>query len=442
MRVLLTSFAHHTHYHGLVPLAWALRAAGHEVRVASQPALTDVVTGSGLTAVPVGTDHRIHETRTRMSGEPRPNHPAIQFDEARAQPLDWEHALGIDTLLTPYFYALANDTMVDDLVAFARTWRPDLVLWEPTTYAGAVAAHVTGAAHARVLWGPDVAGSARRKFLELRDRQPPAHREDPIAEWLTRTVARFGVTFPDGFEESLVTGHWTVDPTPASLRLPTGLPIVGMRYVPYNGTSVIPDWLHEPPRRPRVCLTLGVSAREVLGGDGVSQGDLLEALADLDIEVVATLDSGQREHLGRVPAHTRLVDFVPMDALLPTCAAIVHHGGAGTYATAMLHAVPQVMLAELWDAPVKARAVAEYGAGSFLPPAGLTARAVREAVVRTLEDPSVADAARRLRDEVLSEPTPAAVVPELERLTRAHRRGGPVEPAGGDRPTAVPATTG
>ncbi|GAA1078480.1 activator-dependent family glycosyltransferase [Nocardiopsis composta] len=418
MRVLFTSLAHNTHYYTLVPLAWALRAAGHEVRVASQPALSDTITASGLTAVPVGTDHRIHQTRVRMNGEPRPDHPAIDFDEVRAVEPDWEHVLGRETLLTPYFYALANnDEMVDALVAHARAWRPDLVVWEPVTFAGAVAARAAGAAHARLMWGSDVLGSARRTFLRLRDAQPPEHREDPLRDWLTWTLERHSCTF----DEEAVTGQWTIDPAPASLRLPTGLPTVGMRYVPYNGPSVLPEWLSEPPERPRICLTLGVSAREVLGGDGVSLADLIEGLADLDIELVATLDPGQREALGRVPANTRLVDFVPLDALLPSCAGIIHHGGAGTFSTALVRGVPQIVLAALWDAPVKARRLAELGAGAMIGPAELTGEAVRAQVERLIADPSVAAAAGRLREEALADPSPADLVPELERLAARHR---------------------
>nr|BAC57037.1 glycosyltransferase [Micromonospora griseorubida] len=418
MRVLLTSFAHNTHYHGLVPLAWALRSAGHEVRVASQPALAETITESGLTAVPVGTDHLIVQTRIQMAGEPRPTHPAFQFHEARTGAFDWEDALGLDTLLTAFYYAVVNnDAMIDDMVSFARSWRPDLVLWEPTTYAGPVAARASGAAHARVLWCPDVVGSARRKFLALQEQEHPARREDPLAEWLTWTLARYGCTFA----EEVTVGQWTVDPTPPSLRLPTGLPTLGMRYVPYNGRSVVPDWLRTPPRRPRVCLTLGVSAREVLGGDGVSVADLVNGLADLDIELVATLDTAQREELGRLPENVRLVDFVPMHVLLPTCSSIVHHGGAGTYATAVNYGVPQVMVAELWDAPVKARAVEKLGAGVFVPPAELTTDRVREAVERTLTEPSFAQAAAARPPCRLAEPSPAALVPQLELLTAQHR---------------------
>ena len=56
MRVLFTSWAWPTHYYQMVPLAWALRAAGHEVRAASAPALSATIAASGVPAVGVGDD--------------------------------------------------------------------------------------------------------------------------------------------------------------------------------------------------------------------------------------------------------------------------------------------------------------------------------------------------------------------------------------------------
>ena len=50
MRVLMTSVAVEAHFNGMVPLAWALRAAGHEVHFASHPALTEPIAAAGLTA--------------------------------------------------------------------------------------------------------------------------------------------------------------------------------------------------------------------------------------------------------------------------------------------------------------------------------------------------------------------------------------------------------
>ena len=56
MRVLLASYPDRPIFHPMVPLAWALRTAGHEVRFACQPAFADTITRAGLTAVPVGRD--------------------------------------------------------------------------------------------------------------------------------------------------------------------------------------------------------------------------------------------------------------------------------------------------------------------------------------------------------------------------------------------------
>ncbi|MFF2750047.1 hypothetical protein ACFVVA_31480 [Kitasatospora sp. NPDC058048] len=48
------------------------------------------------------------------------------------------------------------DRMIDDLVAFARDWRPDLAVWDTMTFAGPVAARACGAAHARLMFGLDL----------------------------------------------------------------------------------------------------------------------------------------------------------------------------------------------------------------------------------------------------------------------------------------------
>ncbi|CAM5717085.1 hypothetical protein SVIOM342S_07858 [Streptomyces violaceorubidus] len=80
----------------------------------------------------------------------------------------------------------------------------------------------------------------------------------------------------------------------------------------------------------------------------------LEAIDGLDIEVVATLGAEERRLLTHVPDNVRLVDHVPLHAL-PSCAAIVHHGGAGTWSTALAKGVPQIAMGWIWDAIERAR---------------------------------------------------------------------------------------
>ena len=54
MRVLLTTFAVRSHIYSLVPIAWALRAVGHDVCVATHPEGEEHVVSAGLPFAGVG----------------------------------------------------------------------------------------------------------------------------------------------------------------------------------------------------------------------------------------------------------------------------------------------------------------------------------------------------------------------------------------------------
>ncbi|MFC3994755.1 activator-dependent family glycosyltransferase [Nocardiopsis sediminis] len=411
MRVVFATFSERTHFYSMVPLAWAMRTAGHEVRIASQPELTPTVVQAGLTAVPVGTDHTLYDDMADFRDDVAAAE-WFELDEDRPEKLTWEYLKwGYGTQLVPDWWRIINDTMTDDLTAFCREWGPDLVVWEPMTYAGAVAAEASGAVHARLLWGLDLFGRMRAHYLRVMAQQPPGQREDPLAQWLAEAGKPHGV----GFTEAMASGHFTVHQHPASLALDVDLDYLPMRYVPYNGPARVPDWLREPPERPRVCVTLGTSATDRLGGYEVPVHEVVDALADVDAEIVVTLAADQQEGLARVPANTRIVEFVPLHALLPSCSAIVHHGGSGTHLTAALNGVPQLVLPWLLDAPAKGRRLAELGAGLCLEGEEITGSGIRAGVVRLLADPSFRDRSARLRREILAQPSPNDVVTQIER---------------------------
>ncbi|MEU1884046.1 activator-dependent family glycosyltransferase [Micromonospora sp. WMMD987] len=416
MRVLITSLAVEAHFNNTVPLAWALRAAGHEVHFASHPALTGTITDAGLVAVPVGTDHTHHDLVRDLGAELTGFYRDIDVTGDRGG--GYRELKGANTLLTATFYAQANnDSMVDELVDYARFWRPDLIVWEPFTFAGAVAARATGAAHARLLWGPDLFLRTRRMFRERTAELPEERRDDALEEWLSWTLDRFGCSF----DEEVVTGQWNIDQMPPSVRLDLGRPSVPLRYVPYNGPSVVPSWLRTPPERPRVCLTLGITSRDLPYPNMVSLDQLFEAVAGLDAEIVATFDAGQLAGTTRLPDNVRATDFVPLQALLPTCSAVVHHGGVGTWSTAAVCGVPQLVVAGMWDNVYRARRLAELGAGIFLPPDELTPAALRDGLDQLLTKPSFREESHLLRTEIEAEPSPAAAVPAIEELTARHR---------------------
>ncbi|MFC7931263.1 activator-dependent family glycosyltransferase [Streptomyces cinereoruber] len=420
MRVLLTAFAQDAHLNGIVPLAWALRTAGHEVRVASQPGAVESITRAGLTAVPVGEDHRMDDVIRSVGHGMLLHHLDRDYLENRPERLSTDYLRASNAILTSTFYPqINNESMIDGLVEFARFWRPDLVLWEPFTFAGAVAAKASGAAHARLLAFPDLFA---RTHLELRRRQaelPPELRDDPMEEWLAYTLDRHGAAF----DPDVVTGQWSVDQMPAGVRMELGLPLLPMRYVPYNGPgpAVVPEWLHGPPERRRVCLTLGLTIRDTEFPNAIDLDEVLASVGDLDVEVVATLSETELAGVSKVPDNIRVVDHVAMLALLPTCSAIVHHGGAGTWATAAAYGVPQVALGWMWDAIYRAQRLEDLGAGLHLHSEGLTVDVLRDKLVRVLDEPSFRDGAGRLRRSMLTAPAPNEVVPALEKLTARHR---------------------
>ncbi|MFD9718064.1 activator-dependent family glycosyltransferase [Streptomyces sp. NPDC059076] len=431
MRVLFTTFAATSHLHIQIPLAWALRSAGHDVCVASQPDLVEYISHTGLTGVAVGAELRLDEQMNGMTRERDVEDVPLaeeDLDFVNLTDLSGTHPerLTHDYLhdafeaLTSYVYpSLSPPSMIDDLVEFARSWRPDLVIWDCQTFAGPVAAMATGAAHARLLFSLDLIGRSHAAFRKSLADRPAGERDDPLERWLGRTLERYSVPYSD----EAVTGQWTIDPIPGSMRGPAGGSHVPVRYVPYGGASSIPSWLYEPVKRPRICVTLGQAGREVLGADHAPIAELLEAVADLDIEVIATLSAAQLPPTARVPDNVRVVDHVPLDALLPTCAAIVHHGGAGTLQTAQLHGVPQIIFpAALWDGAAKRSYIESSGSGLAVPDdVPQTADSLRALITRVLDDPSFARAAAKVRREMLAMPVPRDIVPTLERLTDEHR---------------------
>nr|MDT0661764.1 activator-dependent family glycosyltransferase [Micromonospora sp. DSM 115978] len=425
MRVLFTAYAEKTHFMSMVPLAWALQTAGHEVRVMSHPELTEVITGAGLTAVPVAQDHPLYRVK-RMETSQRLDVPLLDLADSDLGRYDWADLRRGYRHLVPWWWRMVNDPMIGDVTEFCLRWRPDLVLWEPITYAGAVGAIASGAVHARLMWSVDVFARMRGHFLRVLAEQPASEREDVLAQWLGSRVARFGASF----SEVMTTGYFTVDTIPDSLRFGDGLGLgldlryVPVRYTPYNGRSVVPEWLRqgrESLDRPRVALTLGTTAIERFDGYGVSVGDLLGALADLDVEVVATLPQREQEALGRVPDNVRLVAFAPLNALAASCSVVINHGGPGTLFTTLMNSVPQLVVPNMFDEPLLADWVAAQGAGLAVAPVEVSGERVRSDVERLLGEESFVVGARGLREQMMALPTPNAVVPELEKLTELHR---------------------
>jgi UDP:flavonoid glycosyltransferase YjiC (YdhE family) len=206
----------------------------------------------------------------------------------------------------------------------------------------------------------------------------------------------------------------TVDTCPPSFRaLDEELPSLSMRYVPYNGACTMPEWLFEPPVRPRVCVSMGtVPIPE--GVDGLAAA--VAGLADLDVEVIV---SGAGVHgVGDLPANARRIAWIPHHHVLPACDLFVHHGGSGSSMAAIVAGRPQLVLPQMCDQFAIADRLTDAGIARCVPFTDRTADVVRDAATQVLADPKYRQRAEELRDEVAGMPAPTAVAASLVGLIR------------------------
>ncbi|MFD0622292.1 glycosyltransferase [Streptomyces sanglieri] len=120
--------------------------------------------------------------------------------------------------------------------------------------------------------------------------------------------------------------------------------------------------------------------------------------------------------LGPAPSSVRVVENVPLAALLPGSAAVVHHGGSGSTLTALWAGVPQFIATFASEQQVTGERVAATGTALHVPGHLADEAAIRAAVERLVEDGSYRAAAGRLREEVAETPPPAALAVRLEEL--------------------------
>ncbi len=375
MRALFVTSPVLSHIFPTVPLAHALRAAGHDVRYAVGDAL-DAVTAAGLHAVDI---------------TPGLDYTKVWVPDGAEDPMYVEDA-GVEFLAT--LFGRVSGVEVDGALEVARSYRPDLIVHSAAQGAGALAAAALGIPCVELPLGP--ADSDPRLAGLLREAMKGDYERHGIPGTPPRTVRIASV--PERLAPLLPGGErpeheWS------------------MRYVPYNGGAVLPDWLSRPADRPRIAVTLG-SIGAQWGGITVL-APLVAAAGEVDAEFVLTLGGGDVELLGELPRNVRTVEWVPLAPLLETCAGIVHHAGSGTLLTAMTLGVPQCVLPDGAYQRANSDLLVGSGAGFAVDAAEIGAAECR----RLLEDPALRTAALGLRDELRGTmPSPAALVPRLEEL--------------------------
>ncbi|MBL7501038.1 DUF1205 domain-containing protein [Frankia sp. CNm7] len=379
MRVLFTTVPMHGHFYPMVPLAHAFRAAGHEVLVATPASLTDGVIAAGLPAALTGPELGIAQIMM-IDREGRPVPPALTPAEIMAS---GGRAWG----------RLAARTL-PATTAIVEGWKPDLVVSEPSEFAGPLLAAKHGIPWVRHNWGvTSLPGSV------------PFTAEEMAGELAELGAA--GLPKPDAVVK-------VCPPSLANDEDPDGLTV---RYVPFNGPGVLPEWALEERAKPRVLLTFGSVVPQLRFKDfGGILAELAAGLPALGADIVVGADPAAASRLTDLPDGVRAVGWQPLNLALPACDLLVHHGGSGSMLTALALGTPQLALPQHSDQFVNSFALAGIGAGRMIMPDKLSVDAVLDQARELLADPGYREKSAAVAAEIAGQPSPAELVTTLAGL--------------------------
>ncbi|MEU3498655.1 glycosyltransferase [Kitasatospora cineracea] len=378
-------------------LAWAAR--GHEVSwVGPEPALRPVL----------GPDAVVHPTGARLFREQA-------VGGAAAVRSLWEGFVVPHTRFT-----------LGTVRRAVAQWRPDVVLVDQHSPAGALAAHGAG-----VPWASFAPSS-----LEIGDPLDGVPSEEGggsdnggggLAGW------RDGVLRGLWERAGLPAGQYTDPRFSPGLVVATGsAALLGLdaAAVPAAYALVGPllaerpeppfPWERLDPARRRVLVTMGTLSAEVAGGFLDRTAAALAELPDVQAVVAA---SGEAV----LPPGAIGCARVPVLELLERGAvdAVLCHGGMNTVGESLVHGRPLVLAPIRHDQPVTAGRLAALGAAVRVDFATATSDQLRAALRAVLDRPGYRDAAALVGRQLRDGGGAVAAAERLERFARAPHRTGP-----------------
>jgi UDP:flavonoid glycosyltransferase YjiC (YdhE family) len=384
MRVLVTSTPGRGHLGPLVPVACALRDAGHEVRWATASEACGSVAALGFAVDPAGLD--VGRRRAAVADRL----PAIMTLPPRERR---------GHLFAGFFAVAAAPAMAADVRPVVESFRPDLVVHETAELGIVPLAVERGIPHVVVAFsGP-----------------PPAYALPTITAELSSWWASLGLDLPPG---AGLDGDLYLHPFPAGLHADPPWPFERFRPSRAEPSPPVepPSWLASfGSARPAVYVTFGT---ERTAADAPWPA-LLEAIGERDLDALVTTGThADIATFGALPGNVRVERFVPQDQVLGHVTAVVSHAGAGTMLGAASAGVPQIVLpmfADQWD---NADAIASAGAALLCEEDERSAASLGVALDRVVAADGYRAAAASLAQEIGVMPTASDHIPALEATAR------------------------
>ncbi len=409
--------------HPHLALGLALKAAGHDVAVATLPVYRDKVLATGLAHYPL--------------------RPAIDYGDKALLARILDPRRGPEWLVRDWLMAHLRETYTDLAVAAADA---DLLISSDVVFAAPILAEATDLRWASIALSP-------LTYLSV---------HDPPAIPLLRGLSRLGWLGPPVLRQLVGLAHRITEPWGAAARelrrelgLPPGRhPILGAQHSPQLDLAAFspllarlqPDWPSATQQvgylwydrwhhdqglsdqvssflaagEPPVVFTLG-SAAVFLAADFYRES--LAAAQAAGVRAILLTGPEEANQPRPVPPEVLLCEYAPYSELFGRVAAVVHSGGAGTTAQTLRAGRPSLVVPYAHDQFDNASRVERLGAGRSVVRRRYTAaRAARE-IRRLLDQPGYTRQAGVAAQVLAAEDGLGAARAAIERLLALPRPG-------------------
>ncbi|NRB39930.1 MAG: glycosyltransferase family 1 protein [Pseudomonadales bacterium] len=172
--------------------------------------------------------------------------------------------------------------------------------------------------------------------------------------------------------------------------------------------------------------TLAIKSLEIAGVKGV----MLGGWAGLTRETLDTSTEDGKQLYAWAKENVFEIDSCPHDWLFPQCAAVVHHGGAGTLAAGIRAGCPTIVCAMQGDQPFHGSLVQARGIGRYLGMVGsptLTPEGIAAGIKAVTTDQAIIAAASAMSEQVQSEEGLANAVRFIDKMATSFSYPWPIK---------------
>jgi UDP:flavonoid glycosyltransferase YjiC (YdhE family) len=405
MKILLAPYGTRGDVQPLIALGIALRNRGHRVEVSAPDNFRAWVQSFGLVFHPVGLDM---EQLLCAAGD-------------KIRSLTWMMKHLSQDLIPAQFNSLPQ-TFPD----------ADIIVGAGLQFAGASVAEHRGVPYVMVAYCPVAFPSSQHPAPNIKSQRLPGVlnrltwalgavcADLLLRASMNRSRGRLGLGRIAGAASHLITGDHTIlatDPSlaPAPRDLRAGIVRVDSLVLEEGGS--LDDELTEFLSAGAPPIYVGFGSMVTDGSDGAARVALEAAQSAGSRLLLGSGWTGLGLRRTSLPPWCRVVATVPHHLLFPRCAAVVHHGGAGTSTTVARAGVPQIVVPHLLDQFYWAHRVQLLGLG---PKSVRFDRLQSEGLAlnmkAVLDDPSFRQRASSLGDEIRKREGMSGAVRMIEEL--------------------------